>query len=181
MTTTEPMAAADPHAGTVVLDPTGERRTVERARVARPATLDGLTIGLLDISKMRGDVFLDRIDEQLTERGHTCCASASRPSKPAPVDLRPDRHQPRGHQRRSPTEGSCTSCSVHDIADLEARGIPGVFVASAEFVTTAATQARHRVRPGPPSSHPIRTAPTTSSERSPARPLDEILAALLLR
>ena len=89
MTTTEPMAAADPRAGTVVLDPTGERRTVERARVARPATLDGLTIGLLDISKMRGDVFLDRIDEQLTERGHTVLRFRKPTfTKPAPVDLR---------------------------------------------------------------------------------------------
>jgi hypothetical protein len=31
---------------------------------------------------------------------------------------------------------------VHDIADLETRGLPAVFVASTEFVTAAATQAR---------------------------------------
>jgi hypothetical protein len=31
---------------------------------------------------------------------------------------------------------------VHDIADLEARGIPGVFVASMEFVQAAESQAR---------------------------------------
>jgi hypothetical protein len=31
---------------------------------------------------------------------------------------------------------------VHDISDLEARGIPGVFVASAEFVEAADAQAR---------------------------------------
>jgi hypothetical protein len=31
---------------------------------------------------------------------------------------------------------------VHDIADLEARGLPGVFVASSEFVEAAAAQAR---------------------------------------
>jgi hypothetical protein len=30
---------------------------------------------------------------------------------------------------------------VHDIADLEARGIPGVFVASMEFVQAAESQA----------------------------------------
>jgi hypothetical protein len=30
---------------------------------------------------------------------------------------------------------------VHDIVDLEGRGVPGVFVASAEFVTAADTQA----------------------------------------
>jgi hypothetical protein len=29
---------------------------------------------------------------------------------------------------------------VHDISDLELRGIPGVFVASAEFVTAADSQ-----------------------------------------
>ena len=57
--------------------------------MARPATLDGLTIGLLDISKMRGDGFLDRIDEQLTERGHTVLRFRKPTfTKPAPVDLR---------------------------------------------------------------------------------------------
>ncbi len=30
---------------------------------------------------------------------------------------------------------------MHDIVDLEGRGIPGVFVASSEFVDAAATQA----------------------------------------
>jgi hypothetical protein len=30
---------------------------------------------------------------------------------------------------------------VHDIVDLESRGIPGVFVASSEFVSAAAAQA----------------------------------------
>jgi hypothetical protein len=34
------------------------------------------------------------------------------------------------------------SCSVHDIVDLEARGIPGVVVASTEFVDAAAAQGR---------------------------------------
>ncbi len=31
---------------------------------------------------------------------------------------------------------------MHDIADLERRGLPGVFVASAEFVDAAAAQAK---------------------------------------
>jgi hypothetical protein len=31
---------------------------------------------------------------------------------------------------------------VHDISDLEARGVPGVFIASAEFVEAAEAQAR---------------------------------------
>ena len=34
----------------------------------------------------------------------------------------------------------CTSCSVHDIVDLERGGVPGVFVASSEFVDAATAQ-----------------------------------------
>lgn len=74
---------------TTLLDPTGERSAGTRERAARPASLDGLTIGLLDITKARGDVFLDRIAEVLTERGHTVVRYAKPTfTKPAPVDLR---------------------------------------------------------------------------------------------
>jgi hypothetical protein len=72
-----------------ILDPTGERTVAERARLARPASLAGLTVGLLDISKPRGNVFLDRLEERLVSVG----ASVKRYrkptfTKPAPVDLR---------------------------------------------------------------------------------------------
>ena len=72
-----------------VLDPTGERTVAERARVARPASLDGLTVGLLDISKPRGNVFLDRIEQRLTGIGADV-KRYRKPTfaKPAPVDLR---------------------------------------------------------------------------------------------
>ena len=72
-----------------ILDPTGERSVAERARLARPATLDGLTVGLLDISKPRGDVFLDRLEERLSGIGATV-KRYRKPTftKPAPVDLR---------------------------------------------------------------------------------------------
>lgn len=74
---------------TTLLDPTGERSAGTRERAVRPAGLDGLTIGLLDITKARGDVFLDRIAEVLTERGHTVVRYAKPTfTKPAPVDLR---------------------------------------------------------------------------------------------
>lgn len=53
----------------ILLDPTAERTAAMRALLARPASLDGLTVGILDISKARGNVFLDRIDEQLRARG----------------------------------------------------------------------------------------------------------------
>lgn len=34
------------------------------------------------------------------------------------------------------------SCSVHDVIDLESRGVPAVFVASSEFVDAAAAQSK---------------------------------------
>jgi hypothetical protein len=72
-----------------ILDPTSERNVAERARLARPASLEGVTVGLLDISKPRGDVFLDRIEQRLGEVGANV-RRYTKPtfSKPAPVDLR---------------------------------------------------------------------------------------------
>jgi hypothetical protein len=52
-----------------LLDPTSERLPARRERTPRPASLGGLTVGLVDIAKARGDVFLDRLEEILTERG----------------------------------------------------------------------------------------------------------------
>ncbi len=54
---------------TTLLDPTAELHPTTRARLPRPTTLAGLTIGLLDISKPRGDVFLDQLELRLRERG----------------------------------------------------------------------------------------------------------------
>ena len=54
---------------TVLLDPTSERSPTIRPRLPRPERLDGLTIGILDIAKARGDVFLNRLGERLGERG----------------------------------------------------------------------------------------------------------------
>jgi hypothetical protein len=72
-----------------VLDPTSERRPATRTAAARPATLDGLTVGLLDISKARGNVFLDRLEELLTARGVTVVRYAKPTfTKLAPIDLR---------------------------------------------------------------------------------------------
>jgi hypothetical protein len=74
---------------TTVLDPTAELAPATRQRLARPERIDGLTIGLLDISKPRGDVFLDQVTQRLKERGWKV-ARYSKPTftKPAPIDLR---------------------------------------------------------------------------------------------
>ena len=72
-----------------VLDPTSERTPVARTLTARPATLNGLTVGLLDISKARGNVFLDRLEELLNHRG-MFVRRYVKPTftKRAPIDLR---------------------------------------------------------------------------------------------
>lgn len=72
-----------------VLDPTAEVTPAARSRLPRPASLDGLTVGLLDISKPRGNVFLDRIEEHLRRRGSNVRRFAKPTfTKPAPIDLR---------------------------------------------------------------------------------------------
>ena len=74
---------------TTILDPTSEQHVVEREVLARPDTLEGLTVGLLDISKPRGNVFLDRIEERLNGLGAEV-KRYKKPTftKPAPIDLR---------------------------------------------------------------------------------------------
>ncbi|MCP5099719.1 MAG: hypothetical protein GY943_29550 [Chloroflexi bacterium] len=48
-----------------LLDPTAEQDPVRRERLPRLPTLTGLTVGLLDISKARGNIFLDQIQTHL--------------------------------------------------------------------------------------------------------------------
>jgi hypothetical protein len=73
----------------ILLDPTSERSPAIRNRLPRPASLEGLTVALLDISKPRGNLFLDRIEQRLSERGVTV-QRFQKPTftKPAPDDLR---------------------------------------------------------------------------------------------
>jgi hypothetical protein len=74
---------------TVLMDPTDERAPVLRQEATRLGRIDGSTIGLLDISKPRGNVFMDRLAELLAERG-AVVRRYRKPtfSKPAPPDLR---------------------------------------------------------------------------------------------
>jgi hypothetical protein len=73
---------------TVLLDPTSERSPTLRPRLPRPDTLDGLTVGILDIAKPRGDVFLKRLGERIAERG-IAVRHYAKPTnaRPAPVPL----------------------------------------------------------------------------------------------
>ena len=74
--------------GIQLLDPTAETASARRERHPPPPSLEGLTLGLLDIGKARGDTFLDRLEAHFSERG----LAVKRYAKPtntrtAPVDL----------------------------------------------------------------------------------------------
>ncbi len=72
-----------------LLDPTSELQPARRMALPRPASLQGKRVALLDISKPRGDVFLDRLQDRLTAMG----VDSRRYRKPtftrvAPVELK---------------------------------------------------------------------------------------------
>ncbi len=74
---------------TTLMDPTSELSPQTKQPLPRPTSLDGLTVGLLDISKARGNVFIDRIEDLMVQRG----IKTRRYSKPtftriAPVELK---------------------------------------------------------------------------------------------
>jgi hypothetical protein len=74
---------------TVLLDPTAGKVAQSIETAPRPSKIDGLKIGLLDISKPRGDKFLDRLEERLVDQGAQVTRYVKPTfSKPAPVDLR---------------------------------------------------------------------------------------------
>ena len=52
-----------------LLDPTAELAPTERQLVPRLQSLEGATIGLLDISKPRGKEFLDEVETLLLGKG----------------------------------------------------------------------------------------------------------------
>lgn len=74
---------------TTILDPTGELKPAAIPLAERPPSLDARVIGLLDITKARGDVFLDHLAHRCGERGWQV-KRFSKPTftKPAPADLR---------------------------------------------------------------------------------------------
>ena len=71
-----------------LLDPTAETSPTTRERLAPPASLEGMTIGVLDIGKVRGDVFSNEIARLLGEKGFSVKQYAKPTNtRTAPVDL----------------------------------------------------------------------------------------------
>jgi hypothetical protein len=70
---------------------------------------------------------------------------------------------------------------VHDIVDLERRGIPGVFVASGEFVTAAESQSKSLGFPTVArvfTPHPIQERTDDEMSAYADAAFDEIVAAI---
>jgi len=76
---------------TEYVSPLDDRVTPDQPLAARPHSLSGLTVTLLDIRKNRGAEFLDRIEVLLRDAGATTIRAAKEIfSKPAALDLLDD-------------------------------------------------------------------------------------------
>ena len=78
------------HEPLVILDPTDEHAVIGRQLAARPEQLTG-TLGIVDIAKPRGDVFLDELERLIRERLPALQVLRLRKptyTKPSPPDLR---------------------------------------------------------------------------------------------
>jgi hypothetical protein len=73
------------------VSPFDDRVTPDQPLAARPRSLSGLTVTLLDIRKNRGAEFLDRIEILLRDAGATTTRTTKEIfSKPAALDLLDD-------------------------------------------------------------------------------------------
>ena len=121
--------------GLIMRDPTAESASALRARVAPLTSFAGKTIALMDIGKMRGDEFIDCLEQLCHARG----IATRRFKKPtntrvAPREMIADIAANCQAVIIALSDcGSCTSCSTHDLNDLDKKGLPGVSVLTEEF------------------------------------------------
>lgn len=116
-------------------DPTAETTSELRDRAPPLESVSGKTIALMDIGKMRGDEFIDRLEQLCAERG----IKTRRYKKPtntrvAPREMIKDIAETCDAVIIALSDcGSCTSCSTHDLNDLDKKGLAGVSVLTTEF------------------------------------------------
>jgi hypothetical protein len=75
---------------TILINPFDEANRIRLRPAARLSGLEGKTIALLDISKAKGNFFLDRLEQLLKERyGVARIVRAMKPTftKPAPTEV----------------------------------------------------------------------------------------------
>ena len=125
-------------------DPTPELASSLRPRKAPPASLIGKTVALMDIGKMRGDEYIDRLEQMFTSQG----IATKRYKKPtntrtAPIEMLQEIATDCDVVVIALSDcGSCTSCSTHDLNDLDQRGVAGVSVLTEEFRDAFTKQCR---------------------------------------
>lgn len=125
-----------------MLDPTAELAPGRRARLAPPRSLAGRTVGLLDIAKERSDRFLDRIERQFVAQG-LAVRRFTKPThtRPAPEPLLQSIVEQCDVVVAALADcGSCTSCTLHDLAALDRRGVAGCAVVTDAFREAVAAQ-----------------------------------------
>lgn len=163
-------------------DPRPEAVAVQRARKRASPDLAGKTVALLDIGKMRGIEYIDRLEALLRERG-----------------IVPRRYAKPTNTRTAPVAilqaiaaecdaviialsdcGSCTSCSTHDLNDLDLRGVPGVSVLTAEFRDAFARQCGAIGYAGASVfvSHPMQNRTTAELHAFAEASVEDVLARL---
>ena len=126
----------------VLLDPTIAGPDSLRRGVDFPPSLQGQTIALLDIGKMRGNEFIDQLEQSLNSMGY----ETRRYAKPTNVKVAPVALLQRiALEANVVVEaladcGSCTSCAIHDLNELDLRHIPGLLIATDEFQDAARAQ-----------------------------------------
>ena len=71
-----------------LLDPTGELEPMFRKPLKKIKATPNVTVGLIDISKAKGDVFLDRIEKLFAQKGvQTKRYKKPTFARPAPINL----------------------------------------------------------------------------------------------
>jgi len=168
--------------GLMLRDPTAETASELRARVAPLANLEGKTIALMDIGKMRGDEFIDRLEQLCRARG----VATRRFKKPTNTRVAP-REMIKDIAASCQAVvialsdcGSCTSCSTHDLDDLDKKGLVGVSVLTEEFRQAFESQ---RAAIGLDAAsiyvpHPMQNRTTAELHAFAEQSIDVILAAI---
>ena len=71
-----------------LLDPTSELDPIFKKPLEKITAKPNITVGLIDISKAKGDVFLDRIEELFVQKGvQTKRYKKPTFARPAPINL----------------------------------------------------------------------------------------------
>ena len=167
---------------TLLRDPTAEAASTMRPRRAPLDTLQGKTVALMDIGKMRGDEFIDRLEALFRDAG----IATRRYRKPTNTRTAP---VPLLQQIAAECQaivialsdcGSCTSCSTHDLVDLDRRGLPGVSVLTEEFRGAFAAQCAAIGFDGAPLyvPHPMQNRTTAELHRFAEDVFDRVMGAI---